>query len=77
MVSTLWLPRNYKLATHSSFDSIVIGGGTAGCLVAHDLVLKGHRVLLLEAGIDTPPERVPADIHDVFPASYSNPAYTW
>lgn len=65
------------MATHSSFDSIVIGGGTAGCLVAHDLVLKGHRVLLLEAGIDTPPERVPADIHDVFPASYSNPAYTW
>ncbi|AJY44220.1 MULTISPECIES: GMC family oxidoreductase N-terminal domain-containing protein [Burkholderia] len=34
----------------TEFDYIVIGGGSAGCVVTHRLVHAGHRVLLLEAG---------------------------
>jgi 5-(hydroxymethyl)furfural/furfural oxidase len=34
-------------------------------------------VLLLEAGQDTPPGAVPADIEDTYPRSYSNPNYMW
>lgn len=39
--------RNGQVA---EFDYIVIGGGSAGCVVTHRLVHAGHRVLLLEAG---------------------------
>jgi 5-(hydroxymethyl)furfural/furfural oxidase len=33
--------------------------------------------MLLEAGFDTPPGFVPADIEDTYPRSYSNPDYVW
>lgn len=33
-----------------SFDYVVVGGGSAGCVVTHRLVRAGHSVLLLEAG---------------------------
>ncbi len=36
-----------------------------------------NRVLLLEAGQDTPPGREPADVLDTYPMSYFNPAYAW
>ena len=39
-----------------AFDYIVVGGGSAGCIVAARLVQEGHaRVLLLEAGSDKYP----------------------
>ena len=34
-------------------------------------------MLLLEAGGDTPPGQEPADILDIYPASYYNKAYMW
>jgi choline dehydrogenase-like flavoprotein len=35
------------------------------------------RIVLVEAGADTPPGKVPPDIADVFPRAYANFAYFW
>jgi choline dehydrogenase-like flavoprotein len=59
-------------------DFLIIGGGSAGAVLAARLSEDpATRVLLVEAGRDTPPDALPADIADTFPSSSLNPNYFW
>ncbi|MER8826490.1 GMC family oxidoreductase N-terminal domain-containing protein [Mesorhizobium sp. M0938] len=61
------------------FDYVIVGGGSAGAVLASRLSENGTRqVALFEAGPDTPPDDVPDVIADSYPGlSYFDPKYHW
>ena len=67
------------LGIEMEFDYIIVGCGSAGSVLANRLSARSaNRVLVCEAGEDTPPGSVPEEILDSYPGTaYLNNRFLW
>ena len=62
-----------------TYDYVIVGGGSAGSVLANRLSARGaNKVLLCEAGQDTPHGKVPEEILDSYSGvAYFDPRFHW
>ena len=69
-------PLKSSIPKSSTYDYVIIGAGSAGCLLANELSESGnHTVLLIEAGgwDWRPLHHIPAGVYSVF----KDPSVNW
>ena len=61
------------------YDIVIVGGGSAGCVLAKRLSARsGQTVALVEAGVDTPPDHADAVLWDSYPiVAYFDRRHQW